>query len=147
MFDPADFLVVARDLAVRGRSVAEPRVVPSAAYLRTAFGRAYYALYLLVRSEIARRHGINHRHLPHGALYTHLQSSRASGRVRELGRELQRMYEFRQKADYDLAPGARMTAQLEDTNLLNSLINRADEFAAELPHLDFSPVVPLFQNS
>jgi len=139
MFDPTDFLTVARDLGASDRAATTP------ARLRTAFGRAYYALFLLVREEISSRHHIHYRRLPHGAVYTHLQSPRAGQEVRELGRELQRMYTLRQNADYELAPNLVVKGQLEDVELLGSLINRTRKLAAILHQLDFSPVVPLFR--
>lgn len=138
MFDPAEFLTVARRLAEAGPHLGAPP-----ARLRTAFGRVYYALYLLVREELSRRYRIPHRHLPHGAVYTHLQSPRASGRVRELGRDLQRMYRLRQTADYELAPDAEANRQLEDVALVGSLIHLAETQAKALPQLDFAPVVAL----
>lgn len=144
MFDPTDFLSVARDLTGSER-LSAARMPLRSAYLRTAFGRAYYALYLLVRAELSARHNIPYRRLPHGAVYTHLQSARASKHVRELGRDLQRMYTLRQKADYDVAPDAGVKWQLEDADLIDALIDRAEQLAATLPRLDFSPIVPLFR--
>src|SRR6185503_17345435 len=100
--------------------------------LRTAFGRAYYGLFLLVRTEISVHYRVPYRRLQHGALYTHLQSSAAGKHLRELGRELQRMDTFRQQADYELAPDPRVKSQLEDAELLNALIDRAEELATTL---------------
>jgi hypothetical protein len=138
MFEPAQFFVVARWLvsehALRGAQ---------AACVRTAYGRAYYALYLLVRAELERRHHIEPRRLQHGAVYTHLQSPRAGEQVRSLGRELQRMYTFRQKADYELDLPPEWEARMEDEALAADLVAAAASWAARLPHLDFSPVVPL----
>jgi uncharacterized protein (UPF0332 family) len=138
MFEPAQFFVVARWLvsehALRGAAAAR---------VRTAYGRAYYALYLLVRAELERRHHIEPRWLQHGAVYTHLQSPRAGEQVRSLGRELQRMYTLRQKADYELDLPAEWEARMEDEALAADLVAAAASWAARLPHLDFSPVVPL----
>jgi hypothetical protein len=117
----------------------------SPARLRTAFGRTYYALYLLVRKEISTRYHVAHRYLPHGALYTHRQSVHAHKHVRELGRELQRMYTLRQKADYELGPDPTVQGQLDDPDLVRSLIDRVEVLAQTLPRLDFAPVVPLFR--
>jgi len=142
VFDPADFLTVARELTARqSRGAMVPAASP--ARLRTGFGRAYYALFLLVRTEISVRYQVPYRRLQHGALFTHLQSVRASKHLRGLGRELQRMYTLRQKADYELAPDPNVKGQLEDPDLLDALIDRAEELAATLPQLDFSPVIPL----
>lgn len=138
MFDPSDFLTIARELSDSARKRGR-----GPAALRTAFGRVYYALYLLVREELATRYRIHHRHLPHGAVFTHLQSPRAGRHVRELGRDLQRMYRLRQAADYELAPNPVAQGQLADAGLAGSLIEIAERRAKALPRLDFAPVVPL----
>lgn len=138
MFEPAQFLVVARWLVSEHAPWGA-----DAARLRTAYGRVYYALYLLVRTELERRHHLERRWLQHGAVYTHLQSPRAGEQVRTLGRELQRMYTLRQKADYELDLPPEWKVQMEDEALATDLIAAAASWATRLPHLDFSPVVPL----
>lgn len=80
MFDPAEFLAVARGL-VDERAPADAFRGARRARVRTAYGRAYYALYLLVRTELAHRHRILPRRLHYGAVYTHLQSSLADHQV------------------------------------------------------------------
>jgi hypothetical protein len=112
--------------------------------VRTAYGRADYGLYLTVRSEIMRRHGLHQKKLNHGALYTHLQSSRASKRVRRVGFELQRLYALRQSADYELAPSHPWRSHLEDADLAATLATRALALSRTVSQLDFSPVVTLF---
>lgn len=136
-FEPSDFLELARQLVPsQGQELAEARV-------RTALGRAYYALYLLVRAEISRKHGILPRHLPHGTVYTRLQSPLASDEVRRLGRNLEWMYTLRQKADYELELGPAWRDRLTDATAATGVAQLAMEFAALLPRLDFSPLVPL----
>ena len=143
MFDPTEFLAVARALVGNsGSSGVSP--VARAGRVRTVYGRVYYALYLLVRSELERRHRINPRKLQHGAVYSKLQSSRADAEVRHLGRELQRLYTLRQKADYELVPLHGWQRQMEDERAASKLINLAADWAANLHRLDFSSVVPLF---
>jgi hypothetical protein len=144
VFDPVEFLAVARGLIDERGSGAEFRDT-RAARVRTAYGRAYYALYLLVREELVHRHHILPRQLHHGAVYTNLQSPRAASPVRQLGRELQRLYTLRQKADYELAPDAGWEAQLENERAAAKLVALAADWAASQPRLDFSPVVPLFR--
>src|SRR5215218_9914836 len=92
----------------------QPLAEANEARVRTALGRAYYALYLLVRAEIARRHGVSLRSLQHGAMYTRLQSPRASDEVRQLGLDLQLLYTHRQMADYELDPTLSWKEKLED---------------------------------
>jgi len=142
VFEPAQFLTVARGLVIE-RGLANAFRGTGAARVRTAYGRAYYALYLLVRNEIERRHHVRPRWLHHGAVYTHLQSPRAGEQVRSLGRELQRMYTLRQKADYELDLLPEWEAQMEDEELAADLIAAAASWVARLPALDFSPVIPL----
>jgi hypothetical protein len=141
MFPPADFLRVALELAIDARR--QPLADARSARVRTALGRTYYALYLLVRAEIARRHGIPVRHLQHGLVYTRLQSPLAGDGVRALGRDLERLYTLRQKADYELDPDLLWKEQLDDAVGAEALAHRAWELASALPQLDFSPIVPL----
>jgi len=145
MFEPSHFLAVAGWLLdgpqtdPAWRSMREARV-------RTAYGRAYYALYLLVRNELERRHKLRTRALAHGAVYTHLQSSQASEEVRQLGRELQRLYTLRQKADYELVPIAEWEKLMADERFAAELVVLAAEWSPRLSRLDFSPVVTLFDS-
>jgi hypothetical protein len=141
VFPPAEFLRLATRLIDDARR--EPLSESNAARVRTALGRAYYALYLLVRTEIMRRHGVPVRSLQHGAMYTRLQSPRASDEVRQLGRDLQLLYTLRQKADYELDPAPSWKRQLEDPGGAEALVRRARELAGTISRLDFSPIVSL----
>jgi hypothetical protein len=144
VFEATEFLVVARGLLSDETSSTAFREA-RAARVRTAYGRAYYALYLLVTVELRRRHQIDPRRLQHGAVYSKLQSPRADDEVRQLGRELERMYRLRQQADYELAPRPEWQAQLENARSAKKVVDLAADWAASLPRLDFSPVVPLFR--
>lgn len=140
-FPPAAFLHLAQQLVAQ--------VEPSSpemreARVRTALGRTYYALYLLVRAEIMRRHGIPLRRLQHGVVYTRLQSSVASEEVRRVGRMLEWLYALRQKADYEPAADPAWRGRLEDPVGAGELAVSALAIAAKLPKLDFSAVAPLF---
>jgi hypothetical protein len=147
MFDPVEFIVLAGQLAAGSATVGAAASPHSSARVRTAYSRAYYGLYLTVRGEIASRHGLHHRQLNHGALYTHLQSPRASKSVRRLGRELQRLYTLRQTADYELAPREPWRTDLDNVNLAATLALRALALSRTVRQLDFSPVVPLFSRT
>jgi len=144
VFPPASFLHLAHQLATAGDAEAPPSPEVSAARVRTALGRSYYALYLLVREEISRRHGVSRRWLQHGTVYTRLQSTLASDEVRRLGRNLEWMYTLRQKADYELDPDPLWREHLEDAAGAAALARNALELAGTLPRLDFTPVAPLF---
>ena len=144
-FEPIAFLQLAQQLVGAGGSSLIPSAAASEAQVRTALGRTYDALYLLVRREISRRHGILYRHLQHGTVYTRLQSPVASDEVRRLGRNLEWMYRLRQKADYELDPDGSWREHLTDEVRALGLAQLAMELAALLPRLDFSPVVPLLQ--
>ena len=143
MFPPTSFIHLAHQLVTSG--AGEPPSSPEmiAARVRTALGRSYYAVYLLVRAEISRRHGIAPRHLQHGAVYTRLQSSTANDDVRRLGRKLEWMYTLRQKADYELDPDSPWREHLHDVEGAEAIALTALELAQAIPQLDFSPVAAL----
>jgi uncharacterized protein (UPF0332 family) len=139
VLDPADFLHVANELVAGSRSEA---LTP--ARVRTAVGRAYYAVFLLIRAELSRRHRVPLRRIQHGSVYTHLQSPRAGDELRHAGRELERLYAARQKADYDLAPDAFWRRHVEDPSAARILLRSAGKLAQAIPRLDLSPIAPLF---
>jgi uncharacterized protein (UPF0332 family) len=143
--DPSEFAVLSLQLA--NGDLHRPqlgRVSSEECRVRTAYGRAYYALFLAIRAEIARRHGVPTRRMPHGALYTHLQHTAAGPSVRRLGRELERLYALRQKADYDLAPEASWVGTLQDRQYAELLTKQALDRMSGMSELDFSPIVHRF---
>jgi hypothetical protein len=144
VFDPVDFILLARRLSAVSAPSFEAPAISSSARVRAAYGRAYYGLYLGVRAEIANRHRVDQRKLKHGALYTHLQSPRAAKDVQRIGRELQRLYTLRQKADYELAPADPWRGHLDDAVLATTLAEQALLLSRMLPRLDFSSVISLF---
>lgn len=144
-FEPIAFLHLAQQLVGPGGAGLAPSAAASEARVRTTLGRTYYALYLLVRREISRRHGILYRHLQHGTVYTRLQSPLASDEVRNLGRNLEWMYTLRQKADYELDPDGSWREHLTDEGRALALAQLAMELAVLLPRLDFAPVVQLLK--
>ena len=142
MFSPAEFGVLARQIAagdlvtpIEGASASvEARV-------RAAYGRAYYTLFLAVRSAIAARHAVPERRLEHGKLYTYLQSSRADARVRAVGKQLQHLYDLRRRADYELASDAAWG----NVHSADLAAQQAIHLAAVAATLDFSSVVDLLR--
>ncbi|HVG43377.1 MAG TPA: hypothetical protein VM890_01565 [Longimicrobium sp.] len=144
MFDPVEFILLARRLSADAPASGEVPAISSSTRVRAAYGRAYYGLYLGVRTEIVNRYRVNQRKLNHGALYTHLQSPRAATEVKSVGRELQRLYTLRQKADYELAPTDPWRGHLDDAVLATTLAEQALVLSRMLPRLDFSSVISLF---
>jgi hypothetical protein len=140
-FDPNQFISLALDLT-RVNKVHPSGV--EAARVRTALGRAYYGLYLQVRTAIAGRHGVPLRRLRHGPVYTHLQNSRLPVETRALGRYLQHLYTLRQKADYELSPDELWRSKLGDPEVAAAAAVEARRLARMIPSCDFSPVAHLF---
>ncbi|HEX6747169.1 MAG TPA: hypothetical protein VF092_07700 [Longimicrobium sp.] len=139
-FEPVEFLDVAIEICTKARALS----YPSEPWVRTAAGRAYYGLYLIVRSAIADRHNISQRRLNHGAVCSHLQNSRLSHDVRAVGRHLEYLYALRRRADYELLPERHWQVRLSDPNAVMALTLEADRLARTVPHLDFTPIAHLF---
>jgi hypothetical protein len=102
-FDSSTFLPVARKLDTATGSEAD---------LRTAYGRAYYAAYLVARERLS---ALGHKHARadqvgvHAWLLGKLKNANDPD-VRVLGRQLRGLYDGRLLADYDIdlqnyAPG------------------------------------------
>ena len=85
-FDPVKFLGLARELASQGREEAR---------LRTAVGRAYYALFLIARGKTGLR----------GKKATHRDVIKAvKKRNPSTGHQLDALFRLRKLADYQLLP-------------------------------------------
>jgi len=138
MFEPSEFMEMAHELA-RG----ELRAVSPAVRARTACGRMYYGLYLIVRRILMERHGLSSRQLRHGPLYNRLQHSSVHGALRNLGRDMERLYSLRQKADYELDPGSAWLEEIETPALARVHATRVADLARKVPALDFTEVVSL----
>jgi hypothetical protein len=132
--------VLARQIAA-GDTPIEGASAPVEARVRAAYGRAYYTLFLAVRSTIAARHAVPERRLEHGKLYTHLQSPRADARVRGVGKQLQHLYDLRRRADYDLAPDATW----RNVHSADLAAQQAIHLAAIVATLDFGSVIDLLR--
>ncbi|HEX6747167.1 MAG TPA: hypothetical protein VF092_07690 [Longimicrobium sp.] len=145
MFDPIEFAFLARQLAAGDLIVCGDPAASREAQLRAAFGRAYYAVFLVVRFVLLRRHHIRSQWVDHGNLYNYLQHSRAGEHLNHLGREIERLYRLRQKADYELGPTADWQRRLTNPVLADFLARQAIELTSAVEDLDFSPVVHLFR--
>ena len=145
MFDPVEFAFLARQLAAGDLNASGEPAASREAQLRAAFGRAYYAVFLAVRSVLLRRYHVRSRWVDHGKLFTHLQHSRAGEHLNHLGREIERLYRLRQKADYDLGPAADWQRRLANPVLADFLARQAIGLTSAVEELDFAPVVHLFQ--
>jgi uncharacterized protein (UPF0332 family) len=145
MFDPVEFAFLARQLAAGDLSATAEPAASREAQLRAAFGRAYYSVFLVVRSILLRRHHVRSEWVDHGCLYQHLQHSRAGEHLNHLGREIERLYRLRQKADYELEPTADWQRRLTSPALADFLASQAIGLTFAVEDLDFTPVAHLFQ--
>jgi hypothetical protein len=144
VFEPLQFAVLARQLAAGDLDAAFAGMSAShECRLRAALGRAYYALYLTTREVIARRHGINHRRLSHGVLYTYLQHSDVGHEVRLLGQQLAHLYRLRQKADYEVLTTPDVHRKLTDHRYVDLIAKQAIASASVVDRLDFGPAAEL----
>src|SRR5262249_55097509 len=124
VFSPEEFIHLAGEIA-RGTGLTGS----SAGRARTAYGRAYYGLFLIVRSILVHRHGIPVRRIEHGPLHMRLQHSTIRGELRDLGRELQRLYSLRRTADYEIAPPHQWRRRVEDPGIAAVAAGQALKFA------------------
>jgi hypothetical protein len=138
MFEPVQFIDLAHELA-RG----ELRAASPATRARTAYGRLYYGLFLTVRRILMERHGLSSRQVRHGPLYRWLQHSSVHAPLRKLGRDMERLYALRQKADYELDAAPSWLAEIENPELARVHATRVADLARTVPALDFTSVVPL----
>jgi len=87
-FDPLDFLTLAQSMASSGAQESE---------LRTAVGRAYYALFLMARDkmDVRRRNSVHHE--------TIKRLKKTEG-YRTMADQLDELSRLRKVADYELTP-------------------------------------------
>lgn len=137
MFDPREFVVLSRSLAVSTAFHAEARA-------RSSLGRAYYGLFLAVRAAICTvaKKSVDDD-IGHGALTNLLFSTRKDPLI-ALGAILNDLYEVRQKADYKLNPQAAWATRLADPKYAELRVKQAEEALRELPKLDLTPVIGKF---
>lgn len=143
-FDPQEFATLARQLASTELPPVDGVTASTEARVRTALGRAYYTLFLAVRALISSRYGIHIRRLDHGILYQALQSSRAEAKLRHIGRELERLYHLRRKADYVLEADDADYRRLSDPAVAHLAAQQASAYVSELEALDYSTILDRF---
>jgi hypothetical protein len=76
-------------------------------------------------------------------LIKRLQYLSTTRELRELGRELERLYSIRRKADYAPSPSPEWNARVEAPEFAALSATRVLALAERVPHLDFTPLVPL----
>jgi len=145
MFAPTDFFDLAHELSSTGQNPVTSRL--RNARVRTAFGRTYYGLYLLVRAAIAARHGTASRCAGSGtATSTRISRARNCGWMRgRLGVISSICTNFAGKRDYEMEPRGVWEEKLADSALATMTVAEARRFANTIPALDFTPVVHLFR--
>lgn len=127
-FEPIAFLHLAQQLMQPGGSTFAPSAAASEARVRTTLGRTYYALYLLVRREISRRHGILYRPAARNRVHPAPVAPRCGKRLTTSS-----------------IPAEPWREHLTDEVQALALAQLAMELAVLLPRLDFAPVVPLLK--
>lgn len=138
-FDARQFFAVAESLVSDARREDGLRE----ARLRTAYGRLYYGLYLIVRDMLIRKHGVPAPRLGHGALSGFLQHSRLADDVRKIGRELERLYALRRVSDYVLDLDGTTRRSLENPDVARGDVTRATATAGMVEKVDLGPAARL----
>lgn len=141
MFDPSEFAALAADLTDDGKYDKEART-------RAALSRAYYALFLSVRSALrtaqgAPTHGRDDR-IAHGNLPIALYASNDPG-LNAVAKTLEELYRARRTADYELVPDANGAVLCSKPARAQRLARRAEAAIRQLPNLDFSKVAGRFE--
>ena len=136
-FDPALFAQVGRSITRQGSLDKEART-------RTAIGRAYYALFLEIRTAIRTRegratHGRDGR-IDHGALKNSLASA-SNPELKKLAKHLGELYEARRQADYVLEPSKHWAKYCESPKNAERLLKRVEATIRRLPTIDFTEMV------
>ena len=136
-FDPALFAKV-------GRSITRQRNIDKEARTRTAIGRAYYALFLAIRTAIwtqegRETHGRENR-IEHGVLKNSLDSA-ASDDLNILAKLLGELYDARRQADYVLEPSAHWAKYCEKPMNAERLLKRVEATIRRLPTMDFTEMI------
>jgi uncharacterized protein (UPF0332 family) len=145
-FDPQQFGILGQELA-NGNLAADPggSAASPEAQTRTAFGRAYYCLFLAVRAVLTSKYHVPAKRVEHGLLYNTLQSSSLDARVRAIGKELERLYKFRRHADYEMELDPKDAERISNRELAALTARQAGAYAGELDSLDFSPIIHRFR--
>ncbi len=136
-FDPALFAKVGLSITRRGDIDKEART-------RTAIGRAYYALFLAIRTAIRKQesretHGREDR-IDHGALKNSLASA-ANPDLNNLAKLFSELYEARRQADYILEPSTHWAKYCEKPMNAERLLKRVKATIGKLPTMDFTEMI------
>ena len=136
-FDPALFAKVGRSITGQGSLDKEART-------RTAVGRAYYALFLAIRTAIRTRegketHGRDDR-IDHGKLKNYLASANNPD-LNGLAEILSQVYEARRQADYVLEPIDRWDGYFTSPRNAEKLLKRVEATIRKLPNINFTEMV------
>ena len=136
-FDPALFAKVGRSITRKGDIDKEART-------RTAIGRAYYALFLSIRTAIRTKegratHGREDR-IDHGLLQNSLSSAN-NPELNNLAKTLSDLYEARRQADYVLEPTNSWTKLCKSPKYAEVLLKRSEAAIRKLSKIDFTEIV------
>ena len=136
-FDPALFAKVGRSITRQGSLDKEARI-------RTAIGRAYYALFLAIRTAIRNRegreiHGRGDR-IDHGKLKNFLYAAN-DPKLKSLAGVLNDLYEARRQADYVLEPVGHWEGYFTRTRNAERLLKQVEATIRQLPNIDFTEMV------
>lgn len=136
-FDPALFAEV-------GLSITRQGSIDKEARTRTAIGRAYYSLFLAIRTAIRTQegkeiHGREDR-IEHGALNNYLASA-DSPDLNKLAKILGELYEARRQADYVLEPLDYWAKYCKKPMNAERLLKRVTATIRKLPTMDFTEMI------
>lgn len=136
-FDPALFAKVGRSITRQGSLDKEARI-------RTAIGRAYYALFLAIRTAIRNRegkatHGRGDR-IDHGKLTNFLYAAN-DPELKGLAGILNDLYEVRRQADYVLEPVGNWDGYFTKIRDTERFLKQVEATIRKLPNIDFTEMV------
>ena len=107
------------------------------------WGRAYYSLFLAVRTEIRKTDGLpvhgRDDNVSHGALQNSLYSS-GSKDLAALAKLLEQLYERRRQADYVLDPETRWVNELKPAKADRKARQVEAFIQSKLRLIDFTPM-------
>lgn len=133
-FDPALF-------AEAGQSIAKQGSIDKEARTRIAIGRAYYALFLSIRTAIRTEEGKEPHgrgdQIGHGNLTNVLYSS-DNPELNGLAEILGQLYEARRQADYVLEPAGRWAKDCKSPRKAKNLLRLSEATIRRLSNIDFT---------
>jgi hypothetical protein len=99
-FDPNEFAALAAELSEPGRK-------PQEAHIRAAFGRAYYAAFLVAREALKSIGHMVPQSNAHWYVRAQLLNSKGNKAIVNLGQRLGELHDDRKDADYELGKPRR----------------------------------------